>query len=103
MCRGAGRSSISVSGHRQKMVLSGPAHARSITCPCVRDKATYVLAPATSAPPCFCSAKARANSMPSARFFFSHKEYGAGKVAVEWWRSNALPRACPAARPSSAS
>ena len=90
----AGHQSASlVTGRKCKKgeVLSAPAHARSITCPRVRDKATYVLAPATSAPPCFCSAKARANSMPSVRFFFSHKEYGAGdRSPARGWASRGL-------------
>ena len=44
------------------------------------------------------------HSAPCRRFYFLQMETGVSTViAVEWRRSNPLPRACPAARPSSAS
>ena len=78
-------------------MLSAPAHARSITCPRVRDKATYVLAPATSAPPCFCSAKARANSMARA-LFFPTKRIVAGEAVMRSMAPGGMARAKPRGR-----
>ena len=46
------------------------------------------------------------HSTPCRRFYFLQMETEVSVVrliAVEWRRSNPLPRACPAARPSSAS
>ena len=53
-----------------------------------------------------CSRRREAGSIFFVSNFFK-EQFGvslrSGKAAVEWRRSNALPRACPAARPSSAS